>query len=46
MAQDQAARHAAEVTSQTQRACDELRAKAEARLDDAAESIVRRVVKN
>ena len=45
-AEGQAARHAAQVTAETRQACDGLRAKAETRLDDAAESIVRRVVKN
>ena len=46
LAEAQAARHAAQVTAETRQACDGLRAKAETRLDDAAESIVRRVVKN
>ena len=45
-AEEQAAVHAGEVNAQTQSACDALRAKAEARLADAAESIVRRVVKS
>ncbi len=45
-AEDQAAKHASEVTAKTQKACDALRAKAEGRLADAAASIVRRVVKN
>ena len=45
-AEETAAKHAAEVTAQTRKTCDTLRAKAEGRLADAAESIVRRVVKN
>ena len=45
-AEAKAAEHAAEVMAQTKQACDSLRAKAEGRLADAAESIVRRVVKN
>ena len=45
-AEETAAKHAAEVNAQTQKACDALRSKAEGRLADAAESIVRRVVKN
>lgn len=45
-AEETAAKHAAEVTAQTQTSCDALRAKAEGRLADAAASIVRRVVKN
>ena len=39
------AEHASEVMAQTRKSCDALRAQAEARLADAAESIVRRVVK-
>ena len=39
------AQHASEVMAQTRKSCDALRAQAEARLADAAESIVRRVVK-
>ena len=39
------AEHAAEEMAQTRNSCDALRAQAEARLADAAESIVRRVVK-
>ena len=44
-AEAKAAEHASEVMAQTRKSCDALRAQAEARLADAAESIVRRVVK-
>ena len=45
LAEAKAAEHASEVMAQTRKSCDALRAQAEARLADAAESIVRRVVK-
>ena len=43
-AEEKAARHTDEVLAQTRKTCDELREKAEGRLDEAAALIVRRVV--
>lgn len=45
-AEETAAKHAAQVNGETQKTCDALRSKAEGRLAQAAESIVRRVVKS
>ena len=44
-AEAQAARNAEEVMAEARRACDALRERAEGRLPQAADSIVRRVVK-
>lgn len=43
-AEEKAAKHTAEVMKDTQRACEELKQAASARLDEAAALIVRRVV--
>ena len=45
-AEEAAAKHASEVNAQTRQQCDALRSQAEGRLAEAAESIVRRVVKS
>ena len=44
-AEERAAAHSDEVMAQARRACGELRSRAESRLEQAADTIVRRVVK-